>query len=43
MGESGVLVGLLKGELATTPLTEVVANKKPIDLSLMELARTLAR
>lgn len=43
MGESGVLVGLLKGELATTPLSEVVANKKPIDLSLMELARTLAR
>lgn len=43
MGESGMLVGLLKGELATTPLDEVVANKKPIDLSLMELARTLAR
>ncbi|HKV09686.1 MAG TPA: 6-phosphofructokinase [Thermoanaerobaculia bacterium] len=43
MGESGVLVGLLKGELATTPLDEVVANKKPIDLSLMELAKTLAR
>lgn len=43
MGESGVLVGLLKGELATTPLDDVVANKKPIDLSLMELARTLAR
>lgn len=42
-GEHGVLVGLLRGEIATTPLDEVVANKKPIDLSLMELAKTLAR
>ncbi len=42
-GEKGVLVGLLRGQIATTPLSEVVANKKPLDLSLLELARVLAR
>jgi 6-phosphofructokinase 1 len=42
-GEDGVLVGLLRGEIATTPLAEVVANKKPLDLSLLELARVLSR
>jgi 6-phosphofructokinase 1 len=42
-GEHGVLVGLVRGEIAATPLTEVVANKKPLDLRLLELARMLAR
>jgi 6-phosphofructokinase 1 len=42
-GEKGVLVGLLQGAIATTSLAEVVANKKPLDLTLMELARVLAR
>jgi len=42
-GEHGLLVGLLKGEMAATPLAEVVANKKPLDLKLLELARVLAR
>jgi 6-phosphofructokinase 1 len=42
-GEHGVLVGLVKGEIASTLLTEVVANKKPLDLRLLELARMLAR
>ena len=42
-GEHGVLVGLLKGEMAATPLAEVVANKKPLDLRLLELARVLAK
>lgn len=42
-GEHGVLVGLLKGEIATTPLAEVVANQKPLDLKLLELARALAK
>jgi len=42
-GEHGVLVGLLKGEIAATPLAEVVANKKPLDLQLLELACVLAR
>jgi 6-phosphofructokinase 1 len=42
-GEHGVLVGLLKGEIKTTPLTKVVANKKPLDLRLWELAWVLAK
>lgn len=42
-GEHGVLVGFIKGEIKTTPLTEVVTNKKPLDLRLLELARMLAR
>jgi 6-phosphofructokinase 1 len=41
-GEHGLLVGLLKGEIAATPLAEVVANKKPLDLQLLNLARVLA-
>ncbi|MBU0496198.1 MAG: 6-phosphofructokinase [Chloroflexi bacterium] len=41
-GEHGILVGLLKGEIKPTPLSEVVANKKPLDLELVQLARVLA-
>ncbi len=40
-GEYGVLVGMVKSETKTTPLEEVVNNKKKIDLSLFELARVL--
>ncbi len=40
-GESGVLVGLIKGEICTTPLETAVANKKQIDLNLFELQRRL--
>ncbi len=40
-GEHGILVGLIKSEIAATPLAEVVANKKKLDLSLLELARAL--
>lgn len=42
-GEHGVLVGHLRGETCTTPLAEVVANKKTLDLNLLELARALAK
>ncbi|MBL8154137.1 MAG: 6-phosphofructokinase [Anaerolineae bacterium] len=42
-GEHGVLVGLNKGQITTTPLSEVVKHKKQIDLSLVELARELDR
>jgi 6-phosphofructokinase 1 len=42
-GEQGVLVGLVNGEIVATPLVEVIANKKPLDQRLLELARTLAR
>lgn len=42
-GEYGVLVGVLGGELAATPLEEVVARRKPLDESLLALAGVLAR
>lgn len=42
-GEHGVLVGLLRGEVGVTPLAEVVANTKPLDLGLLELSRVLAK
>jgi 6-phosphofructokinase 1 len=40
-GENGVLVGIVKGEVKTTPLDVVVNNKKGLDPALIELARKL--
>jgi 6-phosphofructokinase 1 len=42
-GESGVLVGIVKGDVITTPLREIVGKKKPLDLHLLELSRVLAK
>ncbi len=42
-GEFGVLVGLNRGEIAATPLVEVVGKKKQLDSKLLELAGILAR
>ncbi len=42
-GEHGVLVGLVKDEISSTPLAGVVSNKKPLDLTLREPAKMLAR
>lgn len=42
-GEKGVLVGQIKGEVVTTPLSEVAGKKKPLDPKLFELARVLAQ
>jgi len=42
-GEHGVLVGQIKGEVVTTPLSEVAGRKKPIDPKLFELAKVLAQ
>jgi 6-phosphofructokinase 1 len=39
--ETGVLVGTVGGQIIATPLSKVVANQKPLDLSLIELARVL--
>jgi len=41
-GEHGILLGLIKNEVTATPLVDVVANKKQLDLRLLELARVLA-
>jgi 6-phosphofructokinase 1 len=40
-GQHGVLAGLIKSEIKATPLAEVAATKKTIDLNLFELARVL--
>lgn len=40
--EHGVLIGLLKGQIAVTPYAEVIANKKTFDARLLELARVLS-
>jgi len=39
--EHGIMVGLVNGGIAPTPLAEVVAKKKQLDLNLLELARAL--
>lgn len=41
-GRGGVLVALRNGEIATTPLAEVAATQKTLDLQLLDLARRLA-
>ena len=41
-GERGSLVGIMNGEITTTALSEVVANKKVLDLDLLDLARVFA-
>jgi 6-phosphofructokinase 1 len=42
-GQDGVLMGMIGSQVTATPLAEVVANRKPLDLSLFELAKVLAR
>jgi len=42
-GASGVLVGITKNAITETPLAEVAGRIKPIEPSLFELARVLAR
>lgn len=42
-GARGVLVGMIRGEIATTPLAEVVASRKLLDLRLLDLAHVLAK
>ena len=42
-GEHGVLVGLQAGRIVPTPLDVVVSGKKPLDLSLMDMAGILAK
>lgn len=42
-GEQGVLVSLNQGVIRSSPLADVVGNKKKLNLQLLELARILAR
>ena len=41
-GTHGVLVGMVKGDIVTTPLIEIAGRMRPADASLLELARTMA-
>src|SRR5262245_43634386 len=41
-GKHGVLVGVIKGDIAVTPLVEIAGKMRPADASLLELARTMA-
>ena len=41
-GKHGVLVGLLHGKIKATLFSEVIKNKKPLDVGLLELARVLS-
>jgi hypothetical protein len=38
-----VMAGAMGGEVVATPLVEVVASRKALDLKLMELAGVLAK
>ena len=42
-GDHGILTGLVKGEISTTPLVEVAGRKKMPDLRLLDLAKILAK
>ncbi len=42
-GESGVLVGMIDGQVTTTPFAEIVGKQKTIDPELWKLAHVLAR
>ncbi len=42
-GETGVLVGLIRNEVTSTPLQEVVAVTKKPNLALLDFAKLLAR
>jgi 6-phosphofructokinase 1 len=41
-GARGVLVGIVRGDVVTTPLGEVAGRMRPADASLLELARVMA-
>jgi 6-phosphofructokinase 1 len=42
-GDHGVLMGLIGGRIAATPLDVVVSGQKPLDVSLMGLVHVLAQ
>jgi 6-phosphofructokinase 1 len=42
-GQHGLLMGFINGKVAATPLAEVAGRHKPLDISLLTLARDLAR
>jgi 6-phosphofructokinase 1 len=41
-GTHGVLVGIVKGDVVTTPLARITGRTRPADATLLELARVMA-
>jgi 6-phosphofructokinase 1 len=41
-GTHGVLVGIVKGDVVTTPLVQITGRTRPADATLLELARVMA-
>jgi 6-phosphofructokinase 1 len=41
-GRHGVLVGIVRNEVAGTPLAEIAGRTRPVDTALLELARVMA-
>jgi hypothetical protein len=41
-GQHGLLVGMVGGEVATSPLASLPQHRKPLDTSLLRLADMLA-
>ena len=41
-GNSGVLIGMIKGVVTPTPYEQVMSGKKPLDPALLELAESLS-
>ena len=41
-GRHGVLVGIVKNDIVTTPLADITGRTRPADASLLELARVMA-
>ena len=41
-GRHGVLAGIIKGDIAVTPLADITGRTRPADASLLELARVMA-
>jgi 6-phosphofructokinase 1 len=41
-GRHGVLVGIIKGDIVVTPLSDITGRTRPADASLLELARVMA-
>lgn len=42
-GTRGVMAGVVENEVIFTPLADTIAKKKPINMEIFQLARTLAR
>jgi len=41
-GKSGILLGMLRGEVAATPLSAIAGRTRAANTALVELARVLA-